>query len=152
LAIRLRRRAYRTAYVVLRVYWFIARPNHRGVKCVLTDGGRVLLVRHTYGPREWELPGGSLKRREVPAAAAAREMQEELGLRLPQLEDLGQITGRADRRRDVLYCFGADIGSSPLTPEAGEIAFARWFEWGRLPPALGRYSAAILQHAQPRSS
>ena len=65
LPVLVRRVGYRFAYAGLRVYWFVLRPRSTGIKCVLTDGDRVLLVRHTYGPRAWELPGGSLKR-EAP--------------------------------------------------------------------------------------
>ena len=40
----------RIAYAGLRTYWFLApAPSVVGVKCVLTDGDDVLLVRHTYG-------------------------------------------------------------------------------------------------------
>jgi 8-oxo-dGTP pyrophosphatase MutT (NUDIX family) len=107
----------------------------------------VLLVRHTYGPQDWELPGGSLKRGEAPEAGAAREVREELGLRLSQLKPLGQVAGRVDFRRDVLYCFAAEVGTPALTLDQGEIAAARWFAWNQLPPDLGRYSRAILDQA-----
>ena len=72
---------YRLAWHAARVYWFVARPRMRGVKCVITRGDEVLLIRHTYGDRgAWELPGGSIKRGEAPLAAARRETFEEVGL------------------------------------------------------------------------
>jgi 8-oxo-dGTP diphosphatase len=43
--------------------------------------GRVLLVRPTYGAT-WLVPGGVVETNESPAAAAAREAREELGLEL----------------------------------------------------------------------
>ncbi|MDN5919942.1 MAG: NUDIX hydrolase [Pseudonocardia sp.] len=46
------------------------------------DDARVLIVNPTYKPR-WELPGGAVEADESPAAAAAREIREELGLALP---------------------------------------------------------------------
>ena len=67
------RLAFRVGYRVLRVWWFVRRPTTRGVKCVLTCGDEILLVRHTYGRTDrWELPGGGVKRREEPRAAASR--------------------------------------------------------------------------------
>ena len=69
-----RRVGYRVAYRLLQLVWLFARPAKSGVKCVLTDGDRVLLVRHTYGSRGWALPGGGLKRGEQPVAGARREM------------------------------------------------------------------------------
>ena len=56
LPVPLQRLAFRCAFVVLFVYRFIVRPSLHGVKCVLTSSGTVLLVRHTYGPKRWELP------------------------------------------------------------------------------------------------
>ena len=69
----LRRQGYRTAHRLLRIWWFVRRPAMHGVKCVLTDGERVLLVRHTYGQRDWDLPGGNVRRGEVVQNAASRE-------------------------------------------------------------------------------
>src|SRR5690349_23837043 len=52
-----------------------------GAANVVTDGeGRVLLVHHTYGPLNWELPGGLGEANETPAENAARELREETGL------------------------------------------------------------------------
>ena len=59
-----------------------------------TDGGEIVLVRqyrHAIGRWVWELPAGSLKPGEEPAAAAARECQEEIGLVPASLERLGSL-------------------------------------------------------------
>ena len=47
---RVRRAGYRLAYRMLTIWWFVRRPPTAGVKCLLTSGSEVLLVRHTYGP------------------------------------------------------------------------------------------------------
>ena len=74
-----------------------------GVKCVLTDGDRVLLVRHTYGPREWDLPGGGVKRGERPATTARREMHEELGSKIDDLRDAGEVLAALNRSRATVH-------------------------------------------------
>jgi 8-oxo-dGTP pyrophosphatase MutT (NUDIX family) len=52
-----------------------------GAACAMFDeAGRVLLVRHTYGKLNWEIPGGNALPDEHPQAVAARELQEETGL------------------------------------------------------------------------
>jgi 8-oxo-dGTP pyrophosphatase MutT (NUDIX family) len=143
-----RRRAFRLAYALLRVYWFVTRPSVHGVKCVLIDGERVLLVRHTYGRSEWELPGGSIKRNESPVGAARREMHEELGITIDDWTPLGVLNGRMDHRHDTLYCFQADLRDAALTPDPGEIDVVSWFAHDQLPPELGRYVRPVLAQRQ----
>jgi ADP-ribose pyrophosphatase YjhB (NUDIX family) len=140
----LRRLAYRCAYALLCTYRFIVRPRLTGVKCVLTDGDLVLLVRHTYGPREWDLPGGGIKRREPPATAAQREMQEELGVALEQLRDMGEVLARLHNSPVTVYCFRAELRAPALAIDRGEIASVRWFPQQGLPPNLGRLVRPVL--------
>jgi len=105
---------------------------------------RVLLVRHTYGPRTWELPGGAIKRRERPEDAARREIEEELGIRIESFTALGPVSGRAHRRRDTVHCFQAEIDATQLTVDPVEIAEIRWFNRDDLPNNTGRYVRPIL--------
>jgi len=149
LPVPVRRLGYRLAYSALRVYWWVFRPRASGVKCILTHRDAVLLVRHTYGPRGWDLPGGSRKRGEEAEATATREMHEELGLSVETWQSLGRLEVVVDHRRDRLYCFQAEVGSlergSPkLVIDHGEIAAAEWFPKADLPRPLGRYTRAIL--------
>jgi 8-oxo-dGTP pyrophosphatase MutT (NUDIX family) len=63
-----------------------------GVSVIITNlGGDVLLLKHSYGPDVWGLPGGGLGRGEDPAAAARREVREELGLELARIEPIGTL-------------------------------------------------------------
>ena len=144
LSLRLRRYGYRVAYVGLRIWSFTVRPRIRGVKCVLTNGDRVLLVRHTYGPPTWDLPGGTAKRGEPPSETARREMAEELGVTLDGLVDLGTLSGRIDRRSDTMHCFQAEIPDDELTLDLAEIEEVRWFPQDRLPPNVGRRCRTIV--------
>ena len=63
------------------------RARTRGVKVMLFDeDGALLLVRHTYGRTDlFLLPGGGIRPFEAPAAAAAREVREELGCGVAEL-------------------------------------------------------------------
>jgi 8-oxo-dGTP pyrophosphatase MutT (NUDIX family) len=144
LPVPLRRLGYRAAYLALRVYWFVRRPEVRGVKCVITDGARVLLVRHTYGPRGWDFPGGSVKRREQPVDAARREMKEELGVSIEDWRALGVVALSMDHRRDRLHCFQAELHAPRIELNRGELADADWFSPDALPRKVGRYTRPIL--------
>jgi 8-oxo-dGTP pyrophosphatase MutT (NUDIX family) len=144
LAVKVRRFAIRCAYVGLRIYWFLTRPQTNGVKCVLTDGNDVLLVRHTYGRRIWDLPGGTVRRRETPIAAARREMQEELGRRIDKWADLGELYVSADHHHDNLHLFHARVADRRLDIDLTELDKADWFPRDQLPPDLGRSVRPIL--------
>ena len=49
-----------------------------GVRAVLVDGRKVLLVKHTYTPG-WQFPGGGVEPGETAETAARREALEETG-------------------------------------------------------------------------
>jgi ADP-ribose pyrophosphatase YjhB (NUDIX family) len=64
-----------------RLVWRAFGPRTVGVRGLVVDGeNRVLLVRHTYGPAQWHLPGGGVKRRESIVDALTRELREEVGV------------------------------------------------------------------------
>ena len=60
---------------------FLPRKRAIGQMFVRDHGGRVLLCQLTY-KRDWDLPGGVVEVGESPRLAVAREVAEELGLRL----------------------------------------------------------------------
>ena len=148
------RLCFRVGYRVLRVWWAVARPEKRGVKCVLTRGDRILLVRHTYGVRErWELPGGGVKRREEPRAAATRETREELGVEVADWTPLGDLFERIDRKRDRLWCFSAELGEErTIELDRAEIAAADWFTRDDLPAERAKYVTRIVALEEPGPS
>jgi 8-oxo-dGTP pyrophosphatase MutT (NUDIX family) len=139
-----RRQGYRLAFRLLSAWWFVRRPHKRGVKCVLTDGDRVLLVRHTYGRGDWEIPGGTPGRRERPIDTARREMREELGLEIDDWIPLGELAATLYHRHDTLDLFHARVNAPVLRLERAEIAVAEWFPRDALPPDRGPYVAPIL--------
>ncbi len=142
--IAVRRAALRGAYAGLRVYWFLVRPEVQGVKCVLTNGDHVLLVRHTYGGREWDLPGGRTRRAEPALATARREMHEELGVLIDEWAPLGEVVGTIEHRRDRMQCFQAEVRDGVLQIDRGELSAARWFPRQALPDEIGYYVREIL--------
>jgi 8-oxo-dGTP pyrophosphatase MutT (NUDIX family) len=142
--LKVRRAAIRCAYVGLRVYWFVARPKVVGVKCVVTHDARVLLVRHTYGRRTWDLPGGTVRRRELPIEAARREMHEELGRLIEDWHGLGVLYVTTNQHRDNLHMFEAQLPDPKLDIDLTELAEASWFRRDDLPPDTGQFVGKIL--------
>jgi 8-oxo-dGTP pyrophosphatase MutT (NUDIX family) len=145
------RTAYRLGYPLAHAYWRLAQPTKVGVKCLLTRGDEILLVRHTYGPTgRWEMPGGGVKRREEPAAAARREAREELGVDIDDWRPLGDLFERIDGKRDTLWCFAAPPGDREIVIDPAEIAEARWFRRDDLPTSVHSYVGRMLALARTR--
>jgi 8-oxo-dGTP pyrophosphatase MutT (NUDIX family) len=145
-----RRVGYRIAHRILRVWWFLRRPHVSGVKCVLTCGERLLLVRHTYGDRRWDLPGGRIKRGETPAEAARREIREELDVQPQSWRSLGEFDVHVDYRRDRLHLFGGELAGQTFSPDLGELAAVTWAPRDSLPEDLTQLVRALLTHVLPR--
>jgi ADP-ribose pyrophosphatase YjhB (NUDIX family) len=65
-------------YHLRKAGWFVFRPITLGVRVIVVDDDKVLLVRN-HGRGQWHLPGGAVNRNETLIAAARREAYEETG-------------------------------------------------------------------------
>lgn len=61
--------------------WFYA-PLTRRVRVIIIKNGSVLLVKNRFGPGTFQFPGGGIKFKESVLSAGAREIQEELGVKI----------------------------------------------------------------------
>lgn len=68
-------------------------PVAFGALAIVEQGGKVVLVRHSYA-RGWRFPGGGVGRGEPPAEALLRELKEEIGLTLSAAPELFGIYTR----------------------------------------------------------
>jgi 8-oxo-dGTP pyrophosphatase MutT (NUDIX family) len=124
------RALYRMAFAGLRVSWWLLRPQTEGALVALWHEGELLLVRNSYR-QGWALPGGGIRRGESAAAAACRELREEVGVALDpgRLALCCVLDGPFEHRRDRLHVFEARIGERPsLTIDRREIVAARFFD------------------------
>lgn len=115
-----------------------------GVSVVITNlGGDVLLLKHSYGPDVWGLPGGGLRSGEDPAAAARREVHEELGLALSAVELVAVIEEVISGAPHTAHLFAATCDQRPK-PDHREITEARFFPSHSLPEPLGRITRSRI--------
>lgn len=111
----------------------------RGVKCLITHRGSLLLVRHSYGERNtWYVPGGRMHRNESARAAAEREMREELGVRDLDWRELATWDLRLDRIAVRVTTLHAELEDPSLVSlDPVELQEAGWFAPDALPRPLG---------------
>jgi len=120
-----------------------------GSACGIFDAeGRVLLVHHTYGRHNWEIPGGIALPGESPMDAARRELEEETSIRA----DDGELTG-------VYFEPGHDFGpmlhfvfrfQAPLErpePQPPEIDGLGWFPIEDLPSPISDFTERRIRDA-----
>jgi ADP-ribose pyrophosphatase YjhB (NUDIX family) len=124
----------RLLYLAYRVFCFIFRPVRTGVRVMMIQDGRVLLVRQSY-VSGWFMPGGGVKRGETLDQAARREAREETGAELETLQLMGGYTNLTEWKTDhniVFICTDYRITGKPDR----EIAEARDFPLDELPEGL----------------
>jgi 8-oxo-dGTP pyrophosphatase MutT (NUDIX family) len=128
------RLGYRTAFLVLRAWWFLRRPQAEGAAVLVWRDQALLLVRTSYR-RPLDLPGGGMDEGETPLAAACRELREETGLVASptDLEALGAVDFGEHHRRIRTHLFRWRPGEH-VRPVADrrEIVWAGFVPRGRL--------------------
>jgi 8-oxo-dGTP pyrophosphatase MutT (NUDIX family) len=139
------------AYVVLATTWAVAGRGPAGVKCVILREEEVLLVRHTYGPRRWELPGGTKRPWEEPAATARREAREEVGADIEDWTTVRLMITKIGRARVRLHTFSTRVEGLEPEVDGVEIAEARFFPVAALPDPRGRDVERIVALAVQQS-
>src|SRR3954468_22752721 len=99
--------------------------------CIILDAdARVLLIhRRTPHRTQWELPGGKIEGGEDPAAAAARELHEELGVQVDIVRELGRQTFSEDGHELHYTWFGANILAGTPTLMEPKYDELRYFTW-----------------------
>lgn len=124
-------------------------PNYTvGSVVLLRDEQDRLLMLRQPGNRGWSLPGGLINKREAPIDAAARELREETGVKLPpeQLKQAVPSSMVNPRTQQVDCVFTATVPSEVrIDPDPVEVLEARWYAIDQLPP-LTRPTANLLRN------
>jgi ADP-ribose pyrophosphatase YjhB (NUDIX family) len=126
-------------------YWFVFRPNVRGVKCLIRNShGDILLVRLNYSHRRWVLPGGGVRHGETYKDAAYRELKEETGITKVMLDRIGSYESTFEYKRVAVEAYKGVALTQEVTIDPIEIAEYGWFKEDALPYDIAPSVTRIL--------
>ena len=112
---------------------------------IFNDEGQVLLLKHRFRAGSgWGIPGGFLEEGEHPEQALRREMREEVGLELAQVEIFTSRTFRKPRQVEILFRARANADVSSQTME---VERAEWFSPHSLPNGLPQDQRVLIERA-----
>lgn len=116
-------------YILWPLVWVYAPLNTR-VRVIIRCKNEVLVVKNWFGPNKWQLPGGGKKKVESIKETASREISEELGISLEELE-ITELTNKIISKRSYGLNFRyhyvlIELNYKPNIVLSPEITIARW--------------------------
>ena len=126
-----------SAFALRRALFALLRLKTTGVKVMLfNDAQELLLIRNGYGDSNvFLLPGGGVSRGESPQAAAIREVREELGVSIEDVEPFWTYESGAEGKRDTIHVFKAKTRDRVQIDDR-EVLEARFFALNALPEGV----------------
>lgn len=103
-----------------------------GVRMLLMQDKKVLLVKHSY-QSGWYTIGGGVEAGETPLEAMKRELKEEVGATLLNNPQLFSVYYSRNEKRDDYVVFYVAEGCTQEVVHSDEIAEQRWFSLDDLP-------------------
>lgn len=109
---------------------------------ILNKKGEILLLEHLLRPGSgWGMPGGFIEHDEQPEEALKREIREETGLELKNIE---MFRARVvSRHIEFIFCAEADGGKAEV--KSREITAAEWFEFDKMPDEMSSAQKKIIK-------
>jgi 8-oxo-dGTP diphosphatase len=112
---------------------------------IFNDNGQVLLLKHRFRAGSgWGIPGGFLEAGEQPEQALRRELREEIGLELEQVEIFTTRSFRKPQQVEILFRCRAN---AKVQPQAMEVERAEWFSPQSLPAGLPNDQRLLIERA-----
>jgi mutator protein MutT len=94
----------KTKYKLGKLYWKIIKPITIGVRIIIINDNKVLLVKHSYGGK-WYLPGGKVEKNESLREAIKRELKEELNIDLKEFDLFGAYSNNNEYKNDHIIIY-----------------------------------------------
>lgn len=117
---------------------------------IVDEQGRVLLLNHVFRAGSgWGIPGGFIMKGEQPEAAVRRELEEEIGLRLDEVQLVIVRTLKRPNQVEVIFRCRP---RGEFAPRSVEIKSAEWFAPDALPAELGSDQRQLIKRVLAENS
>jgi 8-oxo-dGTP diphosphatase len=127
--------------------WSVRRLGAAAV--ILDQQDRVLLVRHTYGHFNWEIPGGASEPGESVMDTALREVREEVGVdAVPDRMTGLYYEAEQDAHHFVFRCHLAE--NAAPAPSSEEISACDYWAVDALPRPISDFTVRRIHDALDR--
>ena len=114
---------------------------------IFNDAGEILLLKHRFRAGSgWGIPGGFLEVGEHPEQAFRRELREEVGLELEQVEIFTARSFRKPKQVEILFRARVSVNDD-LSPRTMEVERAGWFSRHSLPDGLPKDQRVLIERA-----
>lgn len=126
-------------------------PAYVGI--ILKKDNQVLLVKRTntdWASGHWNFPGGLLEENETLIAAAAREVEEEVGVKIAhtdlQLVHVLQVQKNEPHTKEIIgfYFLSTKWEGAPINNEPNRHSEIGWFDVNNLPKEITEHAQSAL--------
>ena len=115
---------------------------------IFDEAGRILLVKHTYDRKNWELPGGMAELDESIVETAVREASEETGLQVTAEHTTGiYYMLELDLLVLVFLCHTTNGTFEGLRPDNDEISACAFWPPDALPRPISDFTIRRINDA-----